>query len=345
MDQISKEYLNKTVEGERELKANSATQDASGAFESPPPLDAKLQKGFGDCYRWDLTPEEYKQWVESRSSALRSLRVLNSGIFIEAHGHFRERSNRAEGILIYCTEGMGCYIQNNEQWAVRPGDLLYCQPLSHHRYQADVDQPWTIYWMHLSGELLAEFEALLGLDKSLPVRQIGIHRDIIVDWTRLMVTRPFTVMGDLDFFAIQANAYSILGRIAALPQNIADVGLAYGSIQKAISMMNESIHQPFNLDRFASEAGFSRRHFTRQFQRITGLPPGSWFIQQKMRRACSLLSLPQAKVKDVSNRLGYEDALYFSRIFKKVIGVPPDTYHKNIITKRSVHESLLPIPQ
>lgn len=242
-------------------------KDAVVTFESPPPLDSKLQRGFGECYRWNLTMEEYDRWLHSRWTALGTLRVLNSGIFVEARGHWRERSNLAEGILIYCTEGKGWYLQNEKKWEVLPGDLLYCPPLSRHRYWADTEHPWTIFWMHLSGDLLPQYENLLGLAKRGPVRRIGLHNDIIADFNRLTITHPFTSIGDSEFFCIQANAFSILGRIAALPQNIAEIGAAYAPIQKAISLMNASLHQSFDLPGFAREAGFSKRHFTRQFRR------------------------------------------------------------------------------
>jgi len=48
-----------------------------------------------------------------------------------------------------------------------------------------------------------------------------------------------------------------------------------------------------------------------------------------MQRACALLTQSNIRVKEVAFRLGYDDALYFSRMFKRVIGLPPEKYrHK-----------------
>ena len=305
-------------------------------FEAPPALDAKLERGYGDCYRWDLTTEECSQWIQSSWAALGTLRAFKCGIFVEARGHCRERSNLAEGILIYCTEGKGYYRQNDQQWEIKPGDLLYCPPVSHHRYWADGDHPWTIYWMHLCSELLPQFERLLGLTGGSPVRHIGLHNDIIADFTRLAITHPPTSIGESEFFCLQANAYSILGRIAALPQNMAEIARAYGPIQRAVSLMNGSLDQAFDLERFAREAGFSRRHFTRQFRLVTKQSPTGWFIRQKMQRARSLLSLPHIHVKDVAARLGYDDALYFSRVFRENVGLSPEAFHRKASSTRGL---------
>jgi AraC-like DNA-binding protein len=46
----------------------------------------------------------------------------------------------------------------------------------------------------------------------------------------------------------------------------------------------------------------------------------------KMERACYLLDITQQSVQEIAWSLGYEDAYYFSRLFRKVIGVAPTQY-------------------
>jgi len=290
------------------------------------PFFAKQTRSFADGYRWWLTSEERRQWSDASSPVLRALRVFSCGIFVEARGHWWERDGLPEGILIYCTEGNGHYRQHDRQWEVRPGSLLYCPPRTHHRYWADAEHPWTIHWMHLSGDLLPHYERLLGLIERGPVRDIGVHAEIVADFRRTVIHPPPSSSADTRWFCIQTNALSILARIASLPYNISDIASAYGPIQKAIALMNTSLDLPFDLPRFAHEAGCGGRHFTRQFRRVTGLPPGDWFIRQKMQRARALLTLPNIRVKEVATRLGYADPLYFSRLFKRIVGLPPEAY-------------------
>ena len=290
------------------------------------PLFTKQERSYADCHRWSLTNDERRQWMAQRSPVLGALRVFSCGIFVEAWGHWWERTGLPEGVLIYCTAGKGHYRQDDRAYEVQAGDLLYCPPLTHHRYRADTEDPWTIYWMHLSGEWLSHYESLLGLIKRGPVRHIGLHDNLIAAFTHLVSHPPGAPVSDSQWFCIQANAAAILSHIAALPHNIADIAAAYGPIRKAIALMNASLDQPLDLPRFAREAGCGSRHFSRLFRRVVGLAPGDWFIQQKMRRARDLLSLPNIRVKDVAARLGYTDPLYFSRIFKRIVGLPPDVY-------------------
>jgi len=288
------------------------------------------QRSYADCYVWRMAAAERRAWTERASPALGTLRVFSCGLFVEAHGHEWERTGLNEGVLIYCTEGKGFFRQDDREWTVQAGDLIYCPPLTHHRYWADAQQPWTIYWMHLSGELLSHYEDLLGLVARGPVRHIGFHGNIVADFARLATHPVRTSASDEELFCIQANAVAILGRLGALPHNIAEIAAAYGPIHKAMAVMKESLGQAFDLPRFAATAGCGIFHFSRQFRRVTGLPPGEWFIRQKMQRARELLTLPNILVKGVANRLGYTDPLYFSRIFKRIVGLPPEAYRRKM---------------
>jgi AraC-like DNA-binding protein len=85
-----------------------------------------------------------------------------------------------------------------------------------------------------------------------------------------------------------------------------------------------TLDQPFDLARFARQAGYGSHHFTRQFHRVTGMTPRDWFIRQKMQHARTLLTLPNMMVKDVANRLGYlADALVIGSTLRLVDGMTP----------------------
>jgi two-component system response regulator YesN len=48
-----------------------------------------------------------------------------------------------------------------------------------------------------------------------------------------------------------------------------------------------------------------------------------------MQEACRLLARPDLLIKEVAYRVGFEDANYFSRRFKSVVGTSPTAYRKN----------------
>ncbi|MEI6177789.1 MAG: AraC family transcriptional regulator, partial [Verrucomicrobiota bacterium] len=234
----------------------------------------KQDRSYKDCRRWWLDDPERLRWMNSPSPVLAGLQVFSCGQFVEALGHMWERANLAEGVLIYCVDGMGYYQNDDNDWAVGPGDLLYAAPNTHHCYWADGQQPWTIYWMHLTGSLLPHYENLLGLIERGPVLHLGVHPEILAEFTRLITQTPGIADEETRWFGAQSAATSILGHIAALPHNMAEIATAYGPVRKAVALMNASLDLPFDMPRFAREAGFSVRHFCRQFRNVTGFTPG-----------------------------------------------------------------------
>jgi AraC-like DNA-binding protein len=67
---------------------------------------------------------------------------------------------------------------------------------------------------------------------------------------------------------------------------------------------------------------------SKKYKALTGYSPIQHFIHMKMERACYLLDSGQQPVGEVAERLGYQDAQYFSRLFKKVVGLSPSDYRQ-----------------
>ena len=76
----------------------------------------------------------------------------------------------------------------------------------------------------------------------------------------------------------------------------------------------------------------SATHFSRPFRRYFGSSPMHYVIQQRMARAASLLAETAAPIKQVAHAVGYDDPYYFSRLFKRTVGLAPGAYRKRAQT-------------
>jgi len=50
-----------------------------------------------------------------------------------------------------------------------------------------------------------------------------------------------------------------------------------------------------------------------------------------MEHACFLLEQTSLSMAEIAYQVGYDDALYFSRVFRKVLGLAPSTYRKSLL--------------
>jgi transcriptional regulator GlxA family with amidase domain len=100
------------------------------------------------------------------------------------------------------------------------------------------------------------------------------------------------------------------------------------NVEDAIEYMQNHLNENLRLEDFAREAGMSVSHFSERFRLQTGQSPMAYFIHLRMRLACRLLDLSGKPVKAVALEIGYRDPYYFSRIFKKSMGISPDKYRE-----------------
>ena len=81
--------------------------------------------------------------------------------------------------------------------------------------------------------------------------------------------------------------------------------------------------------KWRSRRGFSPAHFFALVQPAIGFPAHGVFYPHENQRACRFLTLTPLSIKEISSRLGYSDQYYFSRIFHKVMGIPPAACQRN----------------
>jgi len=90
--------------------------------------------------------------------------------------------------------------------------------------------------------------------------------------------------------------------------------------------MRENIERKVTLQEMAEHAGLSSSRFSLLFQQQTGYPPLKYLNQLKIQKACHYLDFTDMKVNQISPKLGFEDAFYFTRIFTKIMGSSPTDY-------------------
>jgi AraC-like DNA-binding protein len=78
----------------------------------------------------------------------------------------------------------------------------------------------------------------------------------------------------------------------------------------------------------ARHAGLDPWSFCRRFKAVTGITCGEFITRERMREAMRLLARRDLLVKQVAHRVGFEDANYFSRRFKRAVGMSPTSFRK-----------------
>ena len=253
---------------------------------------------------------------------------LAFGYYPDAAGHEMQRREHTNHLLIYCVKGRGSLQSGSDRWPVGPGDLMLVPPDMPHAYQADADEPWSIYWVHYDGERAKSYSDFLGIER--PVFNIGVLPSLIAEFEALLSLRHSGYA--LAPFVHGANILkSLLTGFAEALRRSAQ-GRGGLDIQALIGLMQRRLDEDLDLNDLAREAHLSKYHFIRRFRQLTGHTPVQHFIHLKMQHACELLDSSNDPLKRIAAQVGYEDPYYFSRIFKRVIGVSPKQYRNSGLT-------------
>lgn len=93
-----------------------------------------------------------------------------------------------------------------------------------------------------------------------------------------------------------------------------------------LALLNQHLRDRWHLPEFARAIGISERHLSRICHTATGHPAAKLIEAAVMREACRLLVYTRSPVTAIGYGLGFEDPSYFSRAFRRVVGVSPGEY-------------------
>lgn len=92
--------------------------------------------------------------------------------------------------------------------------------------------------------------------------------------------------------------------------------------------MREHLGEQITIDDMARTAMFSKFHFSRMFQRVTGISPGRFLSAMRLQEAKRLLLATSLTVAEISHQVGYNSIGTFSSRFRSSVGVSPTEYRQ-----------------
>ena len=285
----------------------------------------RLQEWKADGFRGEqmivLPTESFQAYMEHPQ--VKRMYLTDIGFFPCAKHHFRERREGIEEyIFIYCTEGKGTILVEGQEYTLRENQAFCIPRLKKHLYYACREDPWSILWVHFNGE----DTCLFPLDQQKPVTFSSENAANRIHFLFDLLFRVLDGSYTLGNFIYISQVLSlILGETyhrekenTTLEQN--------KQVTNVIRYMSRHLEENLKLEDIAEEFELSKSYLNAIFQKYTQHPPMDFFLNLKMKRACRLLRATDSYVYEVARQLGYSDQYYFSRIFKKVVGMSPKEY-------------------
>lgn len=259
------------------------------------------------------------------------LHITDIGYYPKAAHHYRQRMVHInQFVFIYCVDGAGHYSVRGKEFQVSANQYFILPANEPHRYEADKDNPWTIYWMHFKGTL-----APCYIGDSLRPKEIRPEAHSRIS-TRLEIFEEiFNTLKDgystENLHYATALFHYFLGSLRYIQQfRKANVNAIDDEniVEVAIHYMKENIEKHITLQTLSDYTGYSSSHFSAMFKKKTGHAPLTYFNLLRIQQACFLLDETDMKVNQICHKVGIDDTYYFSRLFSKIMGLSPRDYRK-----------------
>lgn len=228
-------------------------------------------------------------------------------------------------------DGEGIFQSGNISQYCRAGDTFVVYPGSLFSYQADKDFPWHYIWVALQGEAVAALLSDAGITKERPLLHSGNTGELrrLYECIRLSFQQsPYPHLESLEAsgwarLLLHQFGLANLSVLPAHPKEMPEV--IDRQIDQAIRWISLQFHQQISIDHIAATLGYHRAHLSKAFKQRTGLSPKQYLLKMRMDKARELLG-GTLTIDQVASSVGFNDALYFSKQFRKYNGMPPSEY-------------------
>lgn len=234
------------------------------------------------------------------------------------------RLTHDDNLLLYCVDGQGSLLVNHQRSEITAGDLMLLKQGDNHEYSADPKNPWTLYWVHFQGNKAHHFLDYMGYQPGQYCVYVGVSSAIVAGFSRLLAVRK-TGYSNAAFIHAANQLRHLFTHFALQSQQPVATPETL-NVVKVQAYMHDNIHRSLDLDDLSAMAGLSKYHFSHRYKALTGYPPMRHFSHMKMEAACRMLDTTEHSIQGIAKDPSFEDPLYFSRVFRNIIGCSPRQY-------------------
>jgi AraC family transcriptional regulator of arabinose operon len=258
---------------------------------------------------------------------LKQLYICSLGYYPKAVGHYTYRKKGLpENFLFYCVDGCGWYKIGDKQYQVNTNEFFMLPRNEEHAYGSDEKHPWSIYWVHFGGDMLAFFNEMNVVKEHVKPMSIRNNSEVFALFSKIYKTLQNGYSTDNLIFANMCLSHFLTLFIYNSKHTVDVASDKTDCVESAIVYMKKHIDGNISLDELSKVNNYSTSRFSNLFKQKTGYAPIDYFIQMKMQKACQQLDFSDHSIKSIAYTLGFDDPYYFSRRFRKVIGMSPNKY-------------------
>ena len=234
--------------------------------------------------------------------------------------------------LLYIQRGNGYLTMKDGTFPLLQGQCCLIPAGYAASYQAESGTTWDYIWLLFDGAL---FDEILRKIAFSPANPICTVTEAQADLIQRISTRKYTARSGEYYHTLGLLVHLFSSFTSTFPSEtlIAEDG----SLRSVIAFIHSNLHRSdLSVEYLARITGVSRITLCNRFKKELGCSPKEYIQKRRIFVACNLLSTTQISVTQIAAAVGYDNPLYFSRIFHKAMNRPPAEYRKHFLRREKV---------
>ena len=230
--------------------------------------------------------------------------------------------------LLYVASGKTHFMINGEDREVTAGHMVLYLPRQMQDYvYYGKDKP-EVYWAHFTGSDVKNILRHYDIPMDDNVFYCGVVSTYAYLFKEMIHELQTCRVGFQELLTMYLRQIFLLIQRSRLEQKPTVSTYMQEEMENARRYFNEHYNENINIEEFAASRSMSVSWFLRNFKQVVGMSPMHYILTNRINNAVSLLETTDYNVTEISTIVGYENPMYFSRLFKKQKGVSPTDYRK-----------------
>ena len=242
------------------------------------------------------------------------------------------QKGRRDYQILYVANGKTHFWFDGKKEIVSAGHMVLYKPEEIQKYVYYLEDNPEVFWIHFTGSDVKNILEYHGISLDEHVFYCGVLPDYKALFRKIIQELQLCRYGYEDYIASLFNDILLLVDRQQHEQKKA-TGNVQEQIERAAAYFNENYNTKISIDDYAESLHISTNWFIHNFKQYAGMSPAQYILSLRMVNAQSLLERTTYNIKEISEIVGYENPLYFSRVFKKEIGKSPAQYRKERIVE------------
>lgn len=269
----------------------------------------------------NLAKQSYKQHYTDNVE----LSIFNCGHEYCRPGHTWGPGVRDHYLIHLVVAGRGVYQVGGQSYPLLPGDLFLAKPSQLISYTADEKDPWEYYWVGFNGACANRLVQQAPFTDAEPFHHCSDAQTVRDALYQIYLSRGTEPQDEARMTGYLYLFMALLMKEAQ--ETMPRAGNASSQyVLAAIKYIQFNYSHNVSVDDIARAVGVSRSHLYRVFIAAVGKSPIDYLTDYRIGEACALLKNTNLSIAEIAVSVGFFDQFYFSRVFKKVKGMPPSHY-------------------